>query len=47
MKKNLLQSAMMVLLAALAVNVASAQQPHVYINPGHGGYDGDDRNMVI
>ena len=47
MKKNLLQSAMMVLLAALAVNVASAQQPHVYINPGHGGYDSDDRNMVI
>ncbi len=47
MKKLLQQSAMMALLAVFAVNVASAQQPHVYINPGHGGYDSDDRNMVI
>ena len=47
MKKLLLQSIMTMLLAVLAVNVASAQQPHVYINPGHGGYDSDDRNMVI
>ncbi len=47
MKKLLLQSMMMALLAIFAVNVASAQQPHVYINPGHGGYDSDDRNMVI
>ena len=47
MKKKFLQSTMMTLLAAMAVNVASAQQPHVYINPGHGGYDSDDRNMVI
>ncbi len=47
MKKLLLHSSMMVLLAVLGVNIASAQQPHVYINPGHGGYDSDDRNMVI
>ncbi len=47
MKKLLLQSTMMVLLAVFAVNIANAQQPHVYINPGHGGYDSDDRNMVI
>ena len=47
MKKNLFKSTMMALLAFFAVNVASAQQPHVYINPGHGGYDSDDRNMVI
>ena len=47
MKKLLLQSMMTMLLAVLAVNVATAQQPHVYINPGHGGYDSDDRNMVI
>lgn len=47
MRRLLLQSMMMVLLAVLAVNVAMAQQPHVYINPGHGGYDSDDRNMVI
>ena len=47
MKKSILQLSMMALLAVFAVNVASAQQPHVYINPGHGGYDSDDRNMVI
>ena len=47
MKKNILQLSMMVLLALFAVSIASAQQPHVYINPGHGGYDSDDRNMVI
>ena len=47
MKKLLLQSTMMALLAIFAVNIANAQQPHVYINPGHGGYDSDDRNMVI
>ena len=47
MKKMLLQSMMMAaLMAVFAVCVASAQ-PHVYINPGHGGYDSDDRNMVI
>lgn len=47
MKKNLFKSVMMVMLAVMAVNIANAQQPHVYINPGHGGYDSDDRNMVI
>ena len=47
MKKNIIKSMMAALLAVLAVNVATAQQPHVYINPGHGGYDSDDRNMVI
>jgi hypothetical protein len=47
MKKIMLQSLMMALMAFFAVNTASAQQPHVYINPGHGGYDSDDRNMVI
>ena len=47
MKKNTFKSVMMALLAATAVNTATAQQPHVYINPGHGGHDSDDRNMVI
>jgi len=47
MKNLLFQPMLMAVLAALVVNVASAQQPHVYINPGHGGYDSDDRNMVI
>lgn len=47
MKKNLFKTTMMAaLMAVFAVNVATAQ-PHVYINPGHGGYDSDDRNMVI
>ena len=47
MKKSIFKSVMMALAAVLAVNTAIAQQPHVYINPGHGGYDSDDRNMVI
>ena len=47
MKKSIFKSAMMAMIAAFAVNTATAQQPHVYINPGHGGYDSDDRNMVI
>ena len=47
MKKNFFKFAMMAILAVFAVNIATAQQPHVYINPGHGGYDSDDRNMVI
>ena len=47
MKQNFLKSTLMALAAVLAVNTATAQQPHVYINPGHGGYDSDDRNMVI
>ncbi len=47
MKKSIFKSVMMALAAVLAVNTATAQQPHVYINPGHGGYDSDDRNMVI
>ena len=46
MKKNLFKSMMMAMLAVFTVSVANAQ-PHVYINPGHGGYDSDDRNMVI
>ena len=47
MKKMLLQSMLMAaLMAVFAVSVSNAQ-PHVYINPGHGGYDSDDRNMVI
>ena len=47
MRKNILKSSIAMLMTVFAINVASAQQPHVYINPGHGGYDSDDRNMVI
>ena len=35
--------------AGMAIN-AMAVEPtdvHVYINPGHGGHDSDDRNVVI
>lgn len=35
-------------LMMVAVFAASGQyMPHVYINPGHGGHDSDDRNVVI
>ena len=47
MKKIFVHFWMMALMAVLAIGNANAQQPHVYINPGHGGYDSDDRNMVI
>lgn len=47
MKKSIFKSVLMALAAVFAVNTSTAQQPHVYINPGHGGYDSDDRNMVI
>lgn len=48
MKKNILSFAFMLLAAVFVVNRAIAQEvPHVYINPGHGGHDSDDRNVVI
>ena len=47
MKKIFVHFWMMALMAVFAIGNAHAQQPHVYINPGHGGYDSDDRNMVI
>jgi len=47
MKKIFVHFWMMALMAVFAIGNANAQQPHVYINPGHGGYDSDDRNMVI
>ena len=47
MKKTIYIIAIM-MVAAMATNVARAQyMPHVYINPGHGGHDSDDRNVVI
>ncbi len=37
-----------IMVAAVASSLTSAQdKPHVYINPGHGGHDSDDRNVVI
>ncbi|MBQ1723293.1 MAG: hypothetical protein II034_05820, partial [Muribaculaceae bacterium] len=48
MKKNVLSFAFMLLAAVFGDNRAMAQEvPHVYINPGHGGHDSDDRNVVI
>ncbi len=48
MKKNILSFAFMLLAAVFGVNRVMAQEvPHVYINPGHGGHDSDDRNVVI
>lgn len=47
MKKIYFTIAMM-MVAVLATSIANAQdKPHVYINPGHGGHDSDDRNVVI
>ena len=39
-----------ILFALISVAVAMAAHaamPHVYINPGHGGHDSDDRNVVV
>lgn len=42
-----LKSIALTLAALCGIGIASAQQPHVYINPGHGGHDSDDRNVVV
>lgn len=34
-------------LTALTVAATEPSQVHVYVNPGHGGHDSDDRNVVI
>ena len=49
MKKTILISVMLLFVAALGFNLANAStdQPHVYINPGHGGHSSDDRNEHI
>ena len=47
MKKTIFTIAL-ITVAVFATNIARAQyMPHVYINPGHGGHDSDDRNVVI
>lgn len=45
MKKTILAMAMAA--TALGATAASASQFTIYINPGHGGYDSNDRNVVI
>ena len=49
MKKTILISVMLLFVAALGFNLANAStdQPHGYINPGHGGHSSDDRNVPI
>ena len=49
MNKSILISVMLLFVAALGFNLANAStdQPHVYINPGHGGHSSDDRNVPI
>lgn len=38
----------MMVVAAVATNMMRAyDKPHVYINPGHGGHESDDRNVVV
>ncbi len=34
-------------ISVMAGMAVSAQVPHVYINPGHGGHGSDDRNIVV
>lgn len=46
MKKIITTLAGMLLAAVFSVSMAQ-NQPHVFINPGHGGHDSDDRNVVI
>ncbi|MBR5101997.1 MAG: hypothetical protein IK092_02630, partial [Muribaculaceae bacterium] len=33
--------------AVFSILNSNAKVPHVYINPGHGGHDSDDRNVRI
>lgn len=50
MKKNIFAFGLMLIGAAVGVNLAvtastDTEKPRVYINPGHGGHDSDDRNV--
>ena len=48
MKKKVFYTLVMLLVAAFTTGKVVAQEvPHVYINPGHGGHDSDDRNVVL
>ena len=39
--------AMAMLLAGTTYSALAQYKAHVYINPGHGGHDSDDRNVVV
>lgn len=48
MKKILYTIALIMMIAVVATNLLRADdKPHVYINPGHGGHESDDRNVVV
>ena len=50
MKKTFLTSALIMVVAVTVTAIASVNgnyMPHVYINPGHGGHESDDRNVVV
>ena len=47
MKPMNIKTILAMLVAVMGIHCALAQQPHVYINPGHGGHDADDRNVVV
>lgn len=49
MKKNTLFWGALLCATVLGTNfvLAGIEKPHVYINPGHGGHDSDDRNVVV
>lgn len=47
MKPMNFKTILAMLVAVMGIHCALAQQPHVYINPGHGGHDADDRNVVV
>ena len=48
MKKCLLILSVQLVAAVLGASyvMANTEKPHVYINPGHGGHDSDDRNVA-
>ena len=35
------------LAAALCVGAANLKDLKIYVNPGHGGHDSDDRNVAV
>lgn len=48
MKKSFLTLALIMAVAVFVSAIAAGDyMPHVYINPGHGGHESDDRNVVI
>lgn len=47
MKKYFYTLLIMFVAVFMAATAGKNYMPHVYINPGHGGHDSDDRNVVI